>query len=174
MHCPKCGQQTNSDELRFCSRCGFPLSGVIKLVETGGELPVLKEADSVSVRSPRRKGVEQGAILIFASILLMPLVNLIASPYHEALIFFFLIGGILRALYALVFQEGSLRLSKPGGGRLELNTKPDGISVLPEPAKETLNNSLPQPNISDLFPPPTSVTENTTKLLKKEKIEKRQ
>lgn len=172
MHCPQCGQQPNSDELRFCSRCGFPLSGVIKLVEAGGELPVLKESDSASVRSPRRKGIEQGAILIFSAVLLIPLVNLIASPYHEALIFFFLIGGILRALFALVFQEGLIRLSKPNGERLDLRTASGGGTLLPESAKKTESYGLPQTGTSDAVLPPASVTENTTSLLKEKNTKK--
>jgi len=34
MHCPKCGQQQVSDEMRFCSRCGFALGIVTELILT--------------------------------------------------------------------------------------------------------------------------------------------
>ncbi len=112
MYCPQCSQQQISDELRFCSRCGFPLDGVAKLVAAGGTLPALQEEAGKSVRSPRRRGVQQGIILMFVSVLLLPLVDVIGRPYHEALILMFLLGGILRALYALAFQEGALSKSR--------------------------------------------------------------
>ncbi len=28
MYCPRCGQQQISDEMKFCSRCGLPMSGL--------------------------------------------------------------------------------------------------------------------------------------------------
>jgi hypothetical protein len=109
MYCPQCSQQQISDELRFCSRCGFPLEGVAKLIAAGGALPALEEEAGKSAHSPRRKGVQQGVILILVGIVLLPLINIaISPPYNEALLFVFLLGGILRALYALAFQEGAL------------------------------------------------------------------
>jgi hypothetical protein len=113
MYCPQCGQHQISDELRFCSRCGFPLSGVAKLIAAAGTLPALEEGTRKSIRSPRRRGFEQGIILILIGIALLPLINVAVSPpYNEALLFLFLLGGILRALYALIFQEGKPRESE--------------------------------------------------------------
>ncbi len=37
MYCPQCSQPQLSEEMRFCSRCGFSLSGVKELVAAGGE-----------------------------------------------------------------------------------------------------------------------------------------
>ena len=42
MYCPQCGQQQLSDNLRFCSRCGFPLEVVLQILGTGGMLPALR------------------------------------------------------------------------------------------------------------------------------------
>jgi uncharacterized membrane protein YvbJ len=36
MYCPKCSQQQISDEMRFCSRCGFPLGAVKELIANDG------------------------------------------------------------------------------------------------------------------------------------------
>jgi predicted amidophosphoribosyltransferase len=36
MFCPKCNQQQASDEMRFCARCGFPLSAVADLIAHNG------------------------------------------------------------------------------------------------------------------------------------------
>ncbi len=41
MHCPSCGQQQVSSDLRFCSRCGFPLMLVAEILSHGGTLPQL-------------------------------------------------------------------------------------------------------------------------------------
>lgn len=43
MHCPRCGQQQISEQTKFCSRCGFQLGLVSELLENGGFLPQLAE-----------------------------------------------------------------------------------------------------------------------------------
>jgi len=67
MYCPRCGRQPISDELRFCSYCGFRL-GVVKaaLVE-GDELPPVSLSEMRSlVRQPRQRDINIGVILMFA------------------------------------------------------------------------------------------------------------
>jgi len=167
MYCPQCSQQQISDELRFCSRCGFPLDGVVKLVAAGGTLPALEEKAGKPVRSPRRSGVQQGIILIFVSILVLPLVSVIASPYHEVLIFIFLLGGILRALYALAFQEGALfnsRKQKDSVASSQVGANTSGYALPPSQAA-ALNFSERRVETAEMVKPPDTVTENTTKLL---------
>jgi uncharacterized membrane protein YvbJ len=39
MYCPQCSQEQVDGEMRFCSRCGFPLTIVSQLVTNGGALP---------------------------------------------------------------------------------------------------------------------------------------
>ena len=41
IHCPKCGQQQTSNEIRYCSRCGFLLTGVSEIVANDGVLPAV-------------------------------------------------------------------------------------------------------------------------------------
>ena len=65
MFCPQCGQQQVTGVIRFCSRCGFPLDGVIQLLGNGGMLPVYRSADEPVQISPRRKGVKQGGCCSF-------------------------------------------------------------------------------------------------------------
>ena len=43
MHCPSCGQEQASVEIKFCSRCGFPLGLVSEILAHGGFLPQLAE-----------------------------------------------------------------------------------------------------------------------------------
>lgn len=65
MYCPRCGHQSISDELRFCSYCGFKL-GVVKAS--------LADDDEVSASSfmllevgkePRQRDINIGVILMF-------------------------------------------------------------------------------------------------------------
>ncbi len=168
MYCPQCSQQQISDELRFCSRCGFPLEGVAKLVVAGGTLPALEEDAGKSAHSPRRKGVQQGVILILVGIALLPLINIaISPPYNEALLFVFLLGGILRALYALAFQEGALyksRKPKESVDPSQVGANMSGYGLPPSQAA-TLNFSERRVETSEMVKLPDTVTENTTKLL---------
>lgn len=168
MHCPQCGQQQISDELPFCTRCGFPLSGVAKLVVAGGILPALEEDASKLVRSPRRKGVQQGVILILIGAALLPLINVIISPpYNEALLFLFLLSGVLRTFYALIFQEGALYRSskqKKSVAPPQVGTNMSGHALPPSRAP-TSNSGEQRVETAEMVKLPDPVTEDTTKLL---------
>ena len=168
MYCPQCSQQKISDELRFCSRCGFPLEGVSKLVAAGSTLPALEQDPGKSAHSPRRKGVQQGVILMLVGIALLPLINVaISPPYNEALLFVFLLGGILRALYALAFQEGALyksRKQKESDAPSQVGANTSKSAFPPSPAA-TLNFSEQRVETAGMVKLPDAVTENTTKLL---------
>src|SRR2546423_8942635 len=74
MFCPQCGQQ-QANEVRFCSRCGFPLAGVNELLLRGGQLPVLAgpgAGASAPGESPQRTGVRQGVATTVSAMLLIP------------------------------------------------------------------------------------------------------
>ncbi len=164
MYCPQCGQQI-SDELRFCSRCGFALDGVAKLIAVGGTLPELNE--NISFSSPRRRGIEQGAILILVGMALLPLINVgISPPYNEALLFLFLLGGILRAAYALIFQEGAL-LHKPKqkNTRSRLNTNADALTLQSAQQAATLKLNERQMEATETVKLPEIAAKQTTKSL---------
>src|SRR5882762_3860735 len=114
MFCPQCGQQQVSGVVRFCSRCGFPLEGVIHLLSSGGALPFQQQGEGRGEMSPRRKGVRQGALLLLIGAILVPLLGVLNSFTHgpsildvlvplAAILFF--VGGPLRMLYAALFEE---------------------------------------------------------------------
>ena len=108
MFCPQCGQQQVNGVIRFCSRCGFPLDGVIQLLTSGGMLPVYHTPDEPRPISPRRRGVKQGGVLLLSGILIVSILGMFASFSNStfleilaalaAIICF--IGGPLRMLYA--------------------------------------------------------------------------
>ncbi len=70
MYCPKCSQQQVSEDLRYCSRCGFPLTGVALVLENDGLIPQLAAKDA-----PRRRGkiMKESLVLTLACWMLVVL-----------------------------------------------------------------------------------------------------
>ena len=179
MFCPQCGQQQASGVIRFCSRCGFPLDGVIQLLGTGGMIPVYRSPDEPVPISPRRKGVKQGGMLLLSGAVLVPLLGVLASfgnsAFLEVLTAFAaiicFIGGPLRMLYAGVFEEGAQRPMNHYAPPMPAPKPQFGPPVqhqsLPPAPARPVGGWRPRPNTAELVSPP-SVTENTTRLLEKE------
>jgi len=176
MYCPQCGQQQASGVVRFCSRCGFPLDGVIYLLHNGGLLPAGYEGPTEI--SPRRRGVRQGGILLLVGAVLVPILGVFnafaGGVFIEILtaiaaIIFFL-GGPLRMIYAGLFEEGAPK--RPGLPYIP-PAKPTpsfparNVGALPPPMAKPTGSWRPRPTTAELAQPP-SVTENTTRLLDKE------
>ena len=178
MYCPQCGQQQVSDSLRFCSRCGFPLEGVLHLLGSGGALPLYQPSGPREM-SARRKGVRQGAALFLAGAVLVPVLGVINGFTHgpnlldilvplAAIIFF--LGGLMRMLFAALFEEGA-----PKHTIVTTSYAPPVISHLsshvPAALPPAQHNPAPawrsRPDTSEIRQP-SSVTENTTRLLDKE------
>jgi hypothetical protein len=178
MYCPKCSQQQVDDNVRYCSRCGFPLGGVAELLVSGGILEVYQGGSKRPWLSPRQRGIRQGAMMMLSLLLVMPVVIflLVAMlglpgeliPLIGAIL---LMGGILRMIYAAIFEEDRLHARPeslpqyvaPSTAQARLSTPSRG-SALP-PAQSTPTSAWRGPvNTSELVAPP-SVTENTTRLL---------
>lgn len=172
--------------MRFCSRCGFPLGGVAQLLASGGTLPTdAGDSSSCNKLSPRRRGVRRGALLIMLGAVLVPLLALLIHPPPgplrdgmpylliplSAIIFF--AGGLMRILYALLFEDSTP--SSLQGAKFALPTSPSSIAgQLNIPARGSALpplTSVPvtewnsrQANTAEIISP-SSVTENTTRLL---------
>jgi hypothetical protein len=182
MYCPKCGQSQVSAEVRFCSRCGFPLVVVGEVVATGGVLPVgaqtLSPAGTQPI-SPRRRGVKRGFGLLLIAIFLFPFFGIM----HEVIglpLEFMAVGAIvamlalMRLIYAAFFEDGSPRVPQfaappeaytpPFASRLHTSAQ----ESLP-PAQGVPVNDYRQPQIhtAEIMHPP-SVTDHTTRLLDKQ------
>jgi hypothetical protein len=179
MFCPQCGQQQVSGVVRFCSRCGFPLDGVIQLLGTGGMLPVYHSTDEPVPISARRKGVKQGAILLLSGAVIVPILGVLASFSNAAfpqilaalaaIICF--IGGPFRMLYAALFEEGAPRrfqaYGPPPVAAPQFTPPRQHTALPPPPARPPSPSAWRKPNTGELANRP-SVTENTTRLLDKE------
>lgn len=180
MFCPQCGQQQLTGVIRFCSRCGFSLDGVIQLLGTGGVIPAYRTSDEPVKISPRKRGVKQGGLLLLSGILLVPILGLFASFSSSsfpqmlaglaAIICF--IGGPLRMLYAAIFEEGAPSPMRPYGPPMPMHVPQQfgthaQTPALPPPPAHSPSSWRRRPNTAELVNPP-SVTENTTRLLDKE------
>jgi len=184
MFCPHCGQQQVTGHIRFCSRCGFPMDGVIQLLSNGGLLPAYRAPDEPIPISPRRKGVKQGGMLFLSGILIVAILGVFAnftgSTFFEvltalaAVICF--VGGPIRMLIAALFEEAAPRPFQPYGQPAHMHAPPmqapqqfappvQRPALTPPPARP--QGAWRRPNTAELANPP-SVTENTTRLLDKE------
>ncbi|MBA3320841.1 MAG: hypothetical protein H0T45_05270 [Pyrinomonadaceae bacterium] len=180
MHCPQCGQQQAPGEVRFCSRCGLPLSVVSAVVAQGGAFPAAPPPLPGAALSPRQRGVRQGLFLMLSTALVVPFVIFLLVEglgFPEELIPLFgvlcAVGGFLRMLYALLFESNVRGMGAPTTHVPAAYVPPYGQVGAPSSAQQPAlppRQSIPvntwqqRPETSELAPP-SSVTEHTTKLL---------
>jgi hypothetical protein len=173
MYCPQCSQQQISDEMRFCSRCGFPLGKVMQLVATGGE-PTTPEAPQKPERLPSMKGVRLGTWIILASLAFTLFVGFLTAIDDDFAILLLLsaaafLVGFLRLLYAVFIQDRREHQQK----QVETNVVAAILGNAAPNVRYQLGQSTSLPVDSFTRPikttaevvQPPSVTENTTRLL---------
>ncbi len=174
MHCPQCGQEQISDEMRFCKSCGFRLAGVKELLAADGISPAVEMKGPEALQSPRRKGVRLGVMLLFVSIVLMPVGIMIGEPRGSALPAIFFMAGLMRILYAVIFQQRAPKKQKrdrslPYVAPATTNQLRAETAAPALPPSQSIPVDLfvpPRVDTAKMGPPP-SVTEHTTKLLDK-------
>ncbi|HVF27536.1 MAG TPA: zinc ribbon domain-containing protein [Pyrinomonadaceae bacterium] len=181
MFCPQCGQQQVSGEIRFCSRCGLPLNVVAEVLAAGGALPSSALAMLSGDRlSPRQRGVRRGAMWMLSTMLLVPLIAIITGG-EEAIVAIValscFVGGLLRIIYALMFEEKFLPAVPaaappyvPPGMPAQMNAAPPQNAALPPRQSTPAPSFMPlrRGNTAELVHPP-SVTDHTTRLLNKDR-----
>ena len=171
MYCPQCSQEQVAEEMRFCSRCGFPLTIVSQLVRNGGTLAGF-DAETKGQLSPRQKGIRWGAILMIVSVLLVPLAAVLTALEDGFFVLFiplFLIFvfGLARLLHAyLLAQKTPTENANPSAAKTKWlpgtsqSALPGGQSIPPTNWRQPVNTAE--------IGQPLSVTENTTRLLNDE------
>jgi hypothetical protein len=170
MHCPQCGQEQISGEVNFCKSCGFSLDGVKELLATGN-WPALEKQSHKERRSPRRKGVRHGVILLFIAMVFMPLIDLIGEPRGKVLPLMLLMAGLMRILYAVIFQEGAPRKNEQDSSLPyvapittdQLGSATRGFALPRSQKSPVAAFNARRMDTAEVVPP--SVTEHTTKLL---------
>jgi len=165
MFCPRCGEERISQETSYCSKCGYLLTATSDLLRTDG---VARTDSNIAKDSPRSRGVKQGIFLIVLAAVLAPVLGLILRfgfnmmPWPMGVfLFLFAGGGLLRIFYALMFEpKHEARLSVAGAPTRELSAADNSEYISPLAVNGRLNTNELEPH---------SVTDETTKLLKKEK-----
>jgi hypothetical protein len=158
--------------MRFCKSCGFPLDGVRELLGSGGNSSTIEKESHKPRQSPRRKGVRQGFILLFIVMVLMPLTMLVDRQFNF-LPPMFLMAGLMRILYAVIFEEGAPRKKQQQFNTLpdvaqstngQLGTATRGTALPPAQSIPVTAFNARRGDTREMVNPP-SVTEHTTKLL---------
>ncbi len=180
MYCPKCSQQQVSEEVRFCSRCGFSLSAVRELVTSSNLLPERGAEMQAGQVSRSQRGVRKGAWLMLASLALAIVAGLLSAIEDDFAILLFLpllglVLGFVRVLYGIFFEE------KRAKKRAELKAAASQANPVPltpgQFGNAASNPQLSPPRVAPIegftahkvetaeMVRPPSVTENTTRLL---------
>jgi hypothetical protein len=182
MHCPRCGQQQVSEDIKFCSRCGFPLGLVSEVLANGGFLPQLADLNKSKKWMTRNFGLKISLIwFLLINFILVPLAAITDAPGE--VVAFLAIVGFCGAL--LMTTLSFLFLQKDKKSFQMQNELPDHLTA-PQHLRGKQNQTALPPQtsqpVSDYAPPaagswkapetgelvPRSVTEGTTKLLQKD------
>lgn len=109
MHCPRCGQQQNSEEIKFCSRCGFPLGLVSEILAHGGFLPQLADLHKTKTLWTKKNGVMFSVFWFMFFVLIMTpfwgIVDVDELAGISAIVGIF--GGLMLLIGSLVFLKSS-------------------------------------------------------------------
>ncbi len=177
MHCPGCGQQQISNETKFCSRCGMPLSIVAEVVANGGFLPALAQLEQMNFKKPffsKKNGVLFGVFwFIFLTMFATAFFGILNAP--DELIGIIAVTGVFGAMMIIIGSLVALPSSRPSfayssqlpqwPGELQ-----SGAAQSALPSAQSIPAGMYAPptagswrDTNDLQP--ASVTENTTRLL---------
>jgi hypothetical protein len=180
MHCPRCGQQQVSEEIKFCSRCGLPLGVIGEVVAQGGylhQLAELQDDDTKKTFFNKKNGVVFSVLwcilCFFLAIVFDAIFNSI--PLGETFFATGIFGGIMILLISLVYLPSSKK--RPGVGVPSERT-PESLYGRAQNAGLPPQQTYPASDYAPAggwrakdtgdFAAPASVTDSTTKLLKQE------
>lgn len=181
MHCPRCGQQQISDQTKFCSRCGFQLGLVAELLENGGFLPQLAELykKQKTTLFSRKNGVIFSILWFIFFVMMVPAFFGIAGEDDAAGVS--AVFGVFSTMMLLIVSLAFLkRPPKPYELAAHQMVPPatlygnQAMGSLPPQQSQPASSYMPPegswraPDTGDLMKRPGSVTEGTTKLLKKD------
>jgi hypothetical protein len=183
MHCPRCGQQQVSEEIKFCSRCGFPLGLVSEILAHGGFLPQLAELNNKSKKwLTRNFGLKISLIwFLLLDFILVPLAAITDAPGE--IVAFLAVTGFCGALLMTVlsvlflpndkqFAPATNDFPNPAQGPQYLGGNQHQTALPPSTSQPVSDYAPPSagswkaPETGELVP--RSVTEGTTKLLQKD------
>ncbi len=181
MHCPRCGQQQLSEDVKYCSRCGFSLEIVTALIAGGGFLPELPTRQKRGFVPWRKTGMKIGlSWFLFFTVLLTPLFGIAIDDELAGLTAVLgTLGGLLIVIFSWMFlPKQPMATLLPMRGTTAYQETPyfnGNVSpgALPPLHSRPADSYIPPPetwrapNTGELTKP-GSVTEGTTKLLHKD------
>ena len=170
MHCPRCGEQQSSNEIRFCRKCGLAMDDVKEILAPEGF------AAKKPKKSTTGSAVRQGLGLVLFGFVLVALLailrdlNLVPQVFVKIAALVFCVGGAIRMAYPYAFgkdvsskTENTL-LENDEGHRLEGNISTN--KLLPQAQfYPPINSVIENYDTAEILSPP-SVTEDSTRLLK--------
>ena len=134
MFCPKCAAEINSDETKFCAKCGFTIKSVRNIVEQNGQ-------DETEI-SNFQKGLRFGVKLLLLAVILFPIFQVLSGLFPpddklvesspsstwfdflgNAVLFALTLSGIARIFYAFVFERNVKSEAAPEKTIREISAK---------------------------------------------------
>jgi hypothetical protein len=189
MFCPKCSQEQVSDEIRFCSRCGFQL-GVVKALLASddallaGQIGKTPQPD----RSLRKRDATIGAALMFLAALAVAVVTVDMPSAHSARIIFLVIAWFALSLLLNIkpiigYFTHADASPDPAAAADDLSLSNNVFRRSSQLENKMQNSALPSAQVVPIAdfvsprgktaemvqppPSPPSITEETTDLLRK-------
>lgn len=183
MYCPQCGQQQISGEVRFCSRCGFALNVVMELIKHNGVLASHGAGQPSLLRGQRMcKGLRLLIGGIISSLFFLFFSNMGGVQEGVAKLAITLsmavaLVGLVRFVIAYLKDDDSpVTTRTPASSGLSAMAAQMGANVggaaLPPAQGTTVADWRPKAQTAEMARP-SSVTENTTKLLDDEAVPRR-
>jgi hypothetical protein len=110
MYCPQCSQQQISDEMRFCSRCGFSLSAVKELVFSGGHNAGTPSTEHDQTVSRGFRGAKQATWIMLITLAITLFIGILIAVDDDFAILMLapslaLVFAFFRLLYAVFFED---------------------------------------------------------------------
>jgi hypothetical protein len=180
MYCPRCGQQQVSDEIKFCSKCGFQLGLMPELLRNNGFLPQLYHLENAPQSLlTRRNGLVFGGLwFVFFTLLMTSVLAIAGGDEIVALSAVLgLFGSIIIMIASLAFLPGKKKAMPSFQTAIHQTVpaslgNPSASKALPPEQSIPASQYAPptagwkSPDTGELVRP-ASVTEDTTKLLTK-------
>lgn len=179
MFCPRCSQEQISEEIKFCSHCGFPLTLVSEVLAHNGFLPQLAETNKDKKRWTRKNGLVFSLFwFMFFVLIMVPIVAIDNADDAFVMAVLGTMGGLLFAVATLIYSKNEPKSAKnlnqelPNYNIQNLREFSQTNALPPQQNQPAQSYVSPAsvwkaPNTNDLIEP-RSVTEGTTKLFKTE------
>jgi hypothetical protein len=184
MYCPKCSQQQVSDEIRFCSRCGFQLDAVkTMLAENQNTLTMPEAVQQSELVTTRKRDILLGATVMLVGAISIALLMISAwagTPWQAVIIPLLMVWAAI-AFVLLLSGHAVREIKKLFSRDASVLTPRDASSFVTQVSAATRHQALPhiqsapvsgqgtwRLNTAELVQPP-SITDQTTNLLDKKR-----